>query len=371
VMGYDPLGKKGLAIGVRAQAYEALLYEAGVDFDPHRYDLASLGWMGLRQRFIEYGEQFGLYNKGEVKESMIGEGGAGTLLRVFTAIHMYLQTKAPGKKFSVYFPNPAFRMVGDAAGDAGFIVNEVATQSSNGFFPDTKELDNYLEIHPECKVFIFIPIGNPNASFPILKKVEELLAVLKKHDVFLVNDFAYLGTGELEKNKELVQVLSTYKKRIDSYSMSKIFGRTGLRCGCAVTLDEDLAAQFSPAAKHIQLGLSYPMEQEAMAIWDYVSQEDRNVLNSYYRTQQDNLLQILKDTDSKRIAQQKLPLFNLKKPVFNTAGLYLYIALNEGFDAFDVLQETGYVGVPDSAFSNASLTIQGPYMRFALGVERI
>ena len=371
VMGYDPLGKKGLAIGIRAQAYEALLYEAGVDFDPHRYDLASLGWMGLRQRFIEYGEQFGLYKKGEVKESMIGEGGAGTLLRVFTAINMHLQTKEPGKNFSVYFPNPAFRMVGDAAGDAGFLVNEVATQPSNGFFPDTKELDNYLEIHPECRVFIFIPIGNPNASFPISKKVEELLAVLKKHDVFLVNDFAYLGTGELQKNKELAQILSTYKKRIDNYSMSKIFGRTGLRCGCAVTIDSELAAQFSPAAKHIQLGLSYPMEQEAMAIWDYVSQEDRNVLNGYYRTQQKNILQTLKNIDKKRFLQKKLPLFDMKKPIFDQAGLYLYLALNEGFDAFDVLQETGYVGVPDNAFSNASLTIQGSYMRFALGVERI
>jgi len=371
VMGYDPMGKKGLAIGVRALAYEAMLYEAGVDFDPHRYDLAALGWIGLRKRFVEYGEQFGLYAQNEVKESMIGEGGAGTLLRVFTALHMHLKNNMPDKKFSVYFPNPAFRMVGDAAGDAGFSVIEVATQPTNGFFPDTVELDSYLTHHPECKVFIFIPIGNPNASFPLIKKVEDLLRVLEKHSIYLVNDFAYLGTGDEQKNKDLARVLSTYKKRIDSYSMSKIFGRTGLRCGCAVTTDAELAAQFSPAAKHIQLGLSYPMEQEAMAIWDYVSQEDRNALNNYYKIQQNNLLQALLDNDKKRIEKGKHPLFNTERPIFNQAGLYVYIALYEGIDAFDVLQETGYVGVPDSAFSNSSLTVEGPYMRFALGVERV
>jgi len=370
-MGYDPLGRKGLAIGARAQAYEAMLYTAGVDFDPHRYDLAALGWIGLRQRFIEYGNQFGLYTSHKVQESMIGEGGAGTLLRVFTAIHMHLQIKEPDKKFSVYFPNPAFRMVGDAARDAGLSVVEVATKPHEGFFPDMKDVDVYLSDHPECKGYIFIPIGNPNANFPLTKKVEELLKVLERHNVYLVNDFAYLGTGEEQKNNELAHVLSTYKKRVDSYSMSKIFGRTGLRCGCAITPDEDLAAQFSPAAKHIQLGLSYPMEQEAMAIWDYVSQEDRNVLNNYYKTQQKNLLQTLQNNDKKRIEKGKLPLFNGDKPIFNQAGLYLYIALYEGVDAFDVLQETGYVGVPDSAFSHSSLTIEGPYMRFALGVERI
>jgi aspartate/methionine/tyrosine aminotransferase len=370
-LGYDPMGPRGLSISSRADAYEAMLYEAGVQFDPHRYDLASLGWYGLRERFIEYGTHFGLYPERDHKESMIGEGGAGTLLRVFTAIHMYLKKNEPNKKFSAYFPNPAFRMVGDAAADAGLHVVEVATKPANGFFPDPKEVDEFFSHHSECKVFIFIPIGNPNATFPHISRVKEILEVLKKHDVILVNDFAYLGTGDKNKNKELAQVLSSYKKRIDSFSMSKIFGRTGLRCGCAVTTDDSLAQYFSPAAKHIQLGLSYPMEQEAMALWDLVTQKERNILNAYYRTQQQNLMEILKKNDLKRTKRGDKPLLDSHKPFFDQAGLYLYVPLTQGLDAFDVLQDTGLMGVSDGAFSNSSLSVEGPYVRFALGIERI
>ena len=370
-MGYNPLGPKGLALASRAKAYEAMLYEAGSQFDPHRYDLKALGWSGLRQRFIEYGKQFGLYSGAEIEESMIGEGGAGTLLRVFTAAHMHLQKENPGKTFSVYFPNPAFRMVGDAAADAGLTVVEKATKPHDGFFPDPKEIDVYLTKHPECKIFIFIPIGNPNANFPEVEMVKKLLLVLKKHNTILVNDFAYLGTGEEKKNIQLARVLSTYKKRIDSFSMSKIFGRTGLRCGCAITTDSAMAKLFSPAATHIQLGLSYPMQQEAMALWDFVLQKDRNVLNAYYKTQQNNLLKTLKDNDEIRIKNKKMPLIDPKKPIFYLAGLYVYVPLSQGVDTFDVLQETGYGGVPDSAFSHSALVVEGPYVRFALGVERV
>lgn len=370
-MGYDPMGPKGIALASRAKAYEAMLYEAGVQFDPHRYDLKALGWIGLRQRFIEYGKQFELYAGREIQESMIGEGGAGTLLRVFTAAHMFLQKDNPGKTFSVYFPNPAFRMVGDAARDAGLMVVEKATKPHDGFFPDPKEIDIYLTKHPECKIFIFIPIGNPNANFPEVEMVKKLLLILKKHDTILVNDFAYLGTGEEKKNVRLARVLSTYQKRIDSFSMSKIFGRTGLRCGCAITTDSEMAKLFSPAATHIQLGLSYPMQQEAMALWDFVSQTDRNVLNAYYKTQQNNLLKTLKDNDEIRIKNKKMPLIDPKKPIFYLAGLYVYVPLSQGVDTFDVLQETGYGGVPDSAFSHSALVVEGPYVRFALGVERV
>ena len=362
-LGYDPLGIKGRAIGLRARAYEAMLYEAGAQFDPHRYDLASLGWRGLRERFIEYGNQYGLYSMHSAQESLIGEGGSGTLLRVFMAALFSLKKEQSDKKFSAYFPNPAFRMVGDMAADAGFEVIETLTNPANGFFPDPIEVNTYLMKHPECRVFILIPIGNPNANFPAPNKINELLQVLQKHEMILVNDFAYLGTGDREKNKELALALSKYKRRVDCFSMSKIFGRTGLRCGCAVTPDEEIAKQFSPAAKHIQLGLSYPMQQEAMALWDFVSQEDRNVLNEYYRNQQIHLLSILKNN--------KKQFINPHLPIFDRAGLYLYVPLNEGFDVFDIMQETGYVGVPDAAFSNPALSPEGRYIRFALGVERI
>lgn len=371
----NPIGPKGLLLAARAKMYEQLAYMNGKSTDPHGYDPNALGWQGLRNKFIDYGQGLGLYrDNNPVAESIIGAGGAQALYKTYKILNKYFEGTGQTKDGPVeaYFANPAFRMVGAKASEAGLKLIEKPTTAENNFLPDLDEVDAYFTDHPQCKVFIFVPISNPSTHIAQKEYVKKLLKILKTHDAVLVNDMAYLGTGDLKANKGLTKVLNTYKKRVDVYSMSKIFGRPGIRCGCAVTTDESIKKYFIPGGQENQLAEPYPVQDEAMALWDLVGQEDRNLLNGHYKTQQERIIKMLQKIDEERKGAGKTLLFDWEKPIFAEAGLYAYLPLNtkKGIDAFTLIEEAHLVGTPDGAFYKPGLPDNG-YIRFALGLEEI
>lgn len=374
----NPIGPKGLMLAARARMNIQLAYMSGKGGDKQRYEGDSLGWLALREKFIQYGREFGLYGKDNpAVGSIIGEGGADALYRVLRTVNVHLQKTIPleeGKKLKAYFANPAFRMVSSKVRDAGFDLYEEQTKLENNFRPDLDKVDAYFEANKDCKVFVYVPINNPSSDITTKEYMRDLLGILKKHDAILINDMAYLGTGDREKNKELGQEINTYEKRVDIYSMSKIFGRTGLRCGCAVSTIKGLSEKddIIPIAQGIQLGNAYPMQAEALAIWDLVGPKDRKLLNEHYKGQQDRMIKKLKKIDDKRLIEGKKALFAWDKQFFADAALYAYVPLAEGVDAFDVIKDAGLVGTPDSGFHQSKIPDEAVrYLRFALGVEEI
>jgi len=381
----NPIGPKGLMLGARARMHIQLAYMSGKDDDKQRYEGDSLGWLGLRKKFIQYGQERGLYSrKNPAVSSIIGEGGADALFRVSRILNEKFKMKwlkenekekfPKNKKFKAYFANPAFRMVSAKVRDAGFDVYEEQTTLDKGFRPDLEKVEKYLDKNKDCKVFVYVPINNPSSDITEKEYMDKLIGILRNHGTILINDMAYLGTGNLKKNKELAQSINTYENRVDVYSMSKIFARTGLRCGCAVSTIKELSEKndIIPVAQGIQLGNAYPMQAEALAIWDLVGPRDRKLLNEHYKGQQKRMIDKLRDIDEKRVAEGKTTLFAWDKDFFADAALYAYVPLTEGVDAFEVIKEAGLVGTPDSGFFQKK--IKGKkvrYLRFALGVEEI
>lgn len=355
----DPIGPKGLAKAMLASAYMGMAYQAGAKYDLQRYEANSLGWSELRNEFIKYGQEFGLYSKdNQAVQSIIGAGGADAIYRASRIIRSHLEKKSPlpeGQKFEAYFSNPAFRMVGAKVRDAGFKVHEdVETKANDGFRPDLKKVAKYLDEHENCKVFVYVPINNPSSEITEPEYMNRLISILEEHGVILINDMAYLGTGDIEANKKLAQSINTYENRVDVYSMSKIFGRTGLRCGCAISTIKDLNfnKEFIPVARDIQLGNPYPMQAEAKAIWELVGPEDRKLLNIHYRGQQERMMELLRKINKKRADRGEDLFFDLDnpdKPSFYNAALYVYVHLAKGINAFNVAK-AGLVGTPGSGF---------------------
>jgi len=369
----NPIGPKGLILGARARMYIQLAYMSGKDGDKQRYEGDSLGWPALRKKFIQYGQEFGLYKKeNPAVGSIIGSGGADALYRALRTVDVHLRKTIPlneGQKLKAYFANPAFRMVSAKVRDAGFDLFEEQTTLNDNYRPNLEKVDEYFKTHQDCKVFVYVPINNPSSDITTKEYMDKLLITLKKHDAILINDMAYLGTGDLEKNKELAQSINTYENRVDIFSMSKIFGRTGLRCGCAISTIKGLSEKddIVPIAQQIQLGNAYPMQAEALAIWELVGQKDRKLLNEHYKRQQKNLIKRLKRIDGER----KDPLFAWDKPFFFDAALYAFVPLTEGTDAFKIIPEAFLVGTPDSAFFQSVIIDGVKYLRFALGVEEM
>lgn len=369
----NPIGPKGLILAARARMYIQLAYMSGKSGDKQRYEGDSLGWSALREKFIQYGQEFGLYKKeNPAVGSIIGSGGADALYRALRTVDVHLRktiSLKEGQKLKAYFANPAFRMVSAKVRDAGFDLFEEQTTLEGKYRPDLDKVDAYFKEHQDCKVFVYVPINNPSPDITPKEYMDKLLGILKTHGAVLINDMAYLGTGDLEKNKELTQSINTYENRVDVYSMSKIFGRTGLRCGCAISTIKGLSEKddIVPIAQGIQLGNAYPMQAEALAVWELVGQKDRKLLNEHYKRQQKNLIKRLRRIDEGR----KDPLFAWDKPFFADAALYAYVPLAEGVDAFKVIEEAGLVSTPDSGFYQSIIIDRIRYLRFALGVEEI
>lgn len=375
----NPIGPKGLAKAMLASSYMGMAYQAGAKFDLQRYEANSLGWSELRNEFVKYGQEFGLYSSDKnVVQSIIGAGGADAIYRASRIIRSHLEKKSPlpeGQKFEAYFSNPAFRMVGAKVRDAGFEVHEdVETKANDGFRPDLKKVAKYLDENKNCKVFVYVPINNPSSEITEPEYMNELIGILEERGVILINDMAYLGTGDIEANNKLAQSINSYENRVDVYSMSKIFGRTGLRCGCAVSTikDLDFNKEFIPVARDIQLGNPYPMQAEAKAIWELVGAEDRKLLNIHYRGQQKRMMKLLREINKKRADRGEDPFFDLDnpdKPSFYNAALYVYVHLAKGINAFSVAK-AGLVGTPGSGFylqESKKAYIDDEYLRFALG----
>lgn len=196
----------------------------------------------------------------------------------------------------------------------------------------------------------------------------KLLRVLKKHDCILINDLTYLGTGNISENKKLAAALSTYEKRIDVFAMTKLFGRPGLRAGCAVTTHKGLGEKFQEVCQKFQPTVSYALQFEALAIWDKVTPKDRRALAVHYMKRQKGLLKYLSELEEERKRNGKPSLIDTKRPIISDAALYNFVPLNEGLDVFDFILQTGLVGVPSSGFTNKKLPDAG-YVRFSIGTE--
>lgn len=410
-MGLDPTGPKGLMIERTAQTRMALAES------PTRYDVPSLGKQELRDCFVRLGKEWHLYDDNEIVDpagSMMGEGGLGVFPGALRAAKEYVKSKifTKGQKgvVSAYFPDPAFRMVANTAAGTGVKIIEKPTFWEDDYLPDAGEVDDYLAKHDNCKIFILTPINNPGSTVAAAAKVRKLLEILRRHNVVLVTDLAYIGTGDPELNFEVMNEIKQYKNRIDIFSMSKIFGQPGLRVGCAVTPNKDLAVikihnpgkddttrkLFIEAVQLQKIGISYESQFKALAIWDLVTPDDRRLLAEYYHNKQDQLKKYLADIDERRATRGLPPLKNPERKILGDAALYLVYPMNDitidqangkridleesdknlKLDAFELISQAFVITTPFRGFYRKGKRVykdenDGSNVRMSIGVARI
>lgn len=368
-MALDPYGPKALEVDARAATYRRLALQGGVDC--HRYDIKALGWPALRAKFIEYAASFGLYKlQQRPAQSLIAAGGGQGLMKALLIARQQVdpQWDKEGRKVEVHFSNPGLRMLANNARKQGFKVLEPEAKAEYNFFPDAASVRQHLASHPNCKILIYTPMGNPNGALAEPEQAAALLEVLHEHGVVLINDFAYLGMGNLEITQRLGKILGAYTNRIDVVPMTKIFGDPGLRCSGLITPDSHLATHFPSIAQDFQPTESYAMQSTALAIWDLVTLEDRLAMAQHFQTRQGALIDYLRKLDTTRRDDGKPPLIDFSQPVMGDASLYVLAPLAEGIDPLTFIEETGIIGTPAAGFFSSG---RAGYIRFAIGVEEI
>ena len=366
-------GPKLRQIQERANAYENIMREASINYP--EYDVRALGWEALRNRHRDYLNRFGLQGYVEnyqvtadgprIDGSALSYAGSDGLELAYKIARSVLKEESQDQNPAILFPTPGFMMVKDIADGIGIHTKELKTSPENQFLPDPEELELYLNLaeNQDVKIFVLTPINNPASYIAEASYISRLLSVLEKHGILLINDLAYLGTGNEKLNRELGEALNGYKRRIDVLPDTKFFGVPGLRCGSIFTPDEKIAALFEPEAKKQRLAMSYPMQFRAMAMWDFVKDEDLQRLKDLYYHRQQKFRQLLGD---------RTDLFQLEQTQATQGrdgALYLWVPLQESVSAVDVIKQTGLFGTPAGAFYLGDTGQKVNYIRFALGVE--
>lgn len=380
-------GEKQQRIRQRAIEYEELMKRAGTN--PYGYDSRAVGWMALRDRFGEYLHHFGLngyirggtdYLKGgnEIDGSYVAYGGSDGMERAYLIARQTIRDEIKDQDYvpTATFFTPSFMMMEQVAKNCGINTKQFVTNPQDHFLPTDTQLKEFLEKNTDVDMVVLTPINNPGSHIAEADRVRTLMNVLKEYEeqgrkITLINDLAYLGTGNEQANKELGAELNTFTRRIDVLPLTKIGGETGLRCCVGMTPDQDLARHIEPVTKTKVLAMAYAMQTRALAKLDYVSIPDMHRLMELYQYRQNQLTEILKlrsdlfDVSGITVGGDEDE--SMGGSALGNSALYLWVPLKDGVDPRDILK-FGLFGTPPDAFYFPKTESVPRYIRFALGV---
>lgn len=155
----------------------------------------------------------------------------------------------------VIIPEPFYANYNGFATASGVTVRPISTHIDNNFaLPAISEFEKL--INPNTKAILICNPGNPTGYLYTQEEMDQLAALVKKHDLFLVADevyreFAYDGRTHLSVMNQ--PGLEQHAIMIDS--VSKRYSMCGARIGCMVSKNKEVIAT---AMKFAQARLSPP-----------------------------------------------------------------------------------------------------------------
>ncbi|OGG27026.1 hypothetical protein A2960_02675 [Candidatus Gottesmanbacteria bacterium RIFCSPLOWO2_01_FULL_39_12b] len=357
-------GEKLWRIDQRAKEYQRLLRRAGVNITG--YQPIPLGWNALITRGLDYLGHYGM-NGYQNEGCFMDYGGSYAMDRAFLLAKRTLSEEGVTSPTAL-FPTPGFMMMKDVAENTGLKTMELVTKPEDHFLPTPDKLKEILLAHPEIKILVLTPINNPGSHVAEAERIKQILDMLEGEqqfkDIIVINDLAYLGTGDKDQNTQLGKTLNQRRRRIDVLAWTKLLGRPGLRCATAGTPDPEIAKWVKPVARNVTLAISYPMQAETLAVLDFVKLEDMERLYQLYRHRQEKMIETLK---------LRPDLFDIYHALVTTwdAALYAFVPLANGVDPLDIMPQTGLFGTSARAFYASVFPDIPNYIRFALGKQPI
>ena len=389
----EALGLSGIKeqrIDVRAIGYRELLKRSGQN--PTGYEPRATGLPAIHDWFERYLKQFGLkdYVRGNkaffqsgpgFDGSYMAYGGADGMKEAYSIARKVLRYEKNKQKYvpTTAFFTPGFMMMEDIAKNIGVKTVQAVTDPMEHFQPTGEQIRKFLENNPDVDIIVLTPINNPASYISEANRIKGIVDVLKEFEqngrqIILINDLAYLGTGNRKLNRQMGVELNKYQRRIDVLSLSKIAGEPGLRACCGLTPDPQIAQFVEDETKKWTLAMSYPAKLRLLSKLDLVSFEDLQKVMKLYQFRQDRLLNALatrpdlfdlNDVKEEDVLEDSKKKGNKKS---RNAGLYLWVKLKKGITAKDIIR-LGLMGTaPDAFYFTDTEKENVPnYIRFAIG----
>jgi aspartate aminotransferase len=173
-------------------------------------------------------------------------GGGGSYLRKEKIM------VCPGARFGVYLAittllnpgdeiiviEPAWPAYKDCALNAGIKVRTIKTTLETKWEPSVEQINN--TINENTKMIVLNYPNNPTGKILDQDKMEEIMNVARKHDLYVLSDEIYNKYYNFNSNADIVRMsefgilMFDYKKSIVTKSFSKSHAMTGFRIGYAI-----------------------------------------------------------------------------------------------------------------------------------------
>lgn len=250
----------------------------------------SAGFASYRTKLAAYYEKQGIPVKAE--DIIITTGGSEALLFTMGSI--------ADMGDEVIIPEPFYANYNGFATSSGVTVVPVTASFDDGFaLPPVSEFEK--RITDKTKAIIICNPGNPTGYLYTEEEMQQLAALAKKHDLFLVADevyreFAYEG----KKHYSVLNQEGIEENAIMIDSVSKRYSMCGARIGCVVSKNKEF---MDAAMKFAQARLSPPtFAQIASEAALDTPQSYFDAVIEEYVDRRDTLIEALEEIEGVKVA---------------------------------------------------------------------
>ncbi len=354
-------GETYLWLRERMQAHERVLLGQG--FDVRLYDIYGIGNPLLRGWLAEEMAKWGIAIPTERIYLSIGAmDGVDKTLRGVAHI---LMTRGETQKAAL-FPAPGFNVPEWQAKTYGFRLHRVMTRPEDGFKLTPAQLQQALDEAPDLRLLYLTISNNPTAFAYSRQELTALLEVVAQaarrgHDLWVLADVAYVGTGVPEADRERMRAFASpegLRQCIFVSSLSKTHSLTGDRLGWVSVGSEELAPLLAPAWTNSTAALPGEWQLRFMAYLDLFRQRPwlEEKLRRLYALRRTRLIAQLQRLDAEHQLFRQVHLDD-------RTTVYNWSQFRPGQDVFSLFEKTGIAGVPGSGFGYSD-----EYVRLSVGV---
>ena len=250
----------------------AKLVEAAQRPDTHGYS-ASKGIPRLRRAICHwYEERYGVAFDAD-REAIVTIGSKEGLA------HLMLATLDRGD--TVLVPDPSYPIHIYGAVIAGADIRSVPMAPDIDFFG---ELEKAIRgSYPKPKMIVLGFPSNPTAQCVELDFFERVVALARKHDIFVVHDLAYADiVFDGWKAPSIMQVKGARDIAVEFFTLSKSYNMAGWRIGFMVG-NADLVAALARIKSYHDYGTFTPLQVAAIAALEGDQQCVKDIAMQYQR----------------------------------------------------------------------------------------
>jgi aspartate aminotransferase len=254
----------------------------------------SAGFESYRIKLSEYYKKQGLPI--DTQDIIITTGGSEALL--------FAMGSTMDVDDEIIIPEPFYANYNGFSTASGVKVVPVISSIDTGFsLPPIADFEKLIT--PKTKAILICNPGNPTGYLYSEDEINQLAALVIKHDLFLIADEVYREFiyDETEKHYSVMNVQGIEQHAIMIDSVSKRYSMCGARIGCIVSKNKEL---MSTAMKFAQARLSPPTyEQIASEAALETPQSYFTEVIEEYKDRRDTLISELKKIEGVKVGTPK------------------------------------------------------------------